>query len=217
MLLTQSQFDEKIKNNELHIAFIGMSNIGKSHWTKALVQEKGFSHFSVDPHIEKELGFESMEAASKWMGYPFEEKYKSREAEYLKLEEKYTQDITIPAGKNFVLDTTGSVIHLNDHIHKKLKENYLIIEFDVSVDMLTDMVKEFFVTPKTVVWGSSFSREDDESGMDALRRCYPELLKHRIEKYRALGDLFIPGEFSRIKGLPFSRFWEVIRLSLPKS
>lgn len=216
MLLTRSEFDQKLTNNELRIAFIGMSNIGKSHWTNALSKEKGFAHFSVDPHIEEELGFETMEAASKWMGYPFEEKYKSREAEYLKLEEKYTQGIEIPEGRNFVLDTTGSVIHLNDKIHDYLCENYLIIEFDVSVDMLTDMVEEFFATPKTVVWGKSFNQQDGENGIDALRRCYPELLKRRIEKYRTLGDLFIPGEFSRIKGLPFSRFWEVIRLSLPE-
>ncbi len=215
MILTRSEFDEKYKNNELKIAFIGMSNIGKSHWTTALAKDKGFASFSVDPAISESLGIEGMEDFAKWMGYPFETHYQKRAKAYLDLETKYTQGITCPEGQNFALDTTGSVIHLNDKIHQKLKENYLIVTFDVSVDMVSDMIEDFFRVPKPVIWGESFVPGGKESDQETLRRCYPKLLAYRIEKYRSLGDVFIPGEFSRIKGLPLHRFWEVLRLSLP--
>jgi len=108
------------------------------------------------------------------------------------------------------------VIYLNPKVRAYLEQNYLIVSFDVSQSMIDDMMGEFFRSPKTVVWGNAFNQKENEQGMDALRRCYPGLLEDRITRYRALADVTIPGEFSRIKGLQADRLFEVLKLSLPK-
>lgn len=216
MILTRSQFKEKIANNDLKIAFVGMSNIGKSHWSKALVDEKGFVRYEVDGAIQDKLQLGDMDQAAKWMGYPFEDRYLGREKEYLDLENDITATPPIPENKNFVLDTTGSAVYLEEDTLAFLRENFLIIEFDASDAMVREMTEDYFITPKSVVWNGDFDIKEGENGIDALRRCYPSLLHNRVAKYRKLGDVLIPGEFTRTKGLSFKRFWEVLYYSLPQ-
>jgi hypothetical protein len=157
-----------------------------------------------------------MTDASSWMGYPYENKYTENEKSYLALEiEKTALNLQNQTG-NLVVDTTGSVINLPKEIHEWLETNFLIVSFDVSHSMIEDMMGEFFRSPKTVVWGSAFNQKEGEQGMDALRRCYPDLLEDRIKRYRNLTDITIPGEFSRLKGLQANRLFEIIKLSLPK-
>lgn len=214
MLLTREQFDQKFSEGNLKIAFIGMSNIGKSHWSQALRDYKKFSVVSVDNEIEKNLGLADMAEMAAWMGYPFEEKYVTHAQEYLDLEADKTR-VEIPEG-NFILDTTGSVIYLRPDIWNFLRENFLIVCFDASEEMRQEMAALYFEEPKSIVWGNDFNMQEGELGIDALRRCYPGLLNNRKKLYRELGEVFVPGEFSRIKNLEVKRFWEVLRLSLPK-
>ncbi len=213
MKLTLTQFDEKFKNNELRLAFIGMSNIGKSHWTAQLTENMGFARFDVDNEMWKLQGFETWEEAAKWMGYPFAKQYPRTQQEYLDMEKKLTL-CEIPDNKNFILDTTGSVIYHDEEVVSFLHDNFFVIDFDASHSMLKLMAEEFFVSPKTIVWGDSFNRQDGEEEIDALRRCYPELLSYRIGKYRELADLILPGEITRSPDISLERFWEILRLSL---
>ncbi len=216
MILTQTQFREKLKNKTLKIAFIGMSNIGKSYCSEALKNIFDFEVHSVDEEIQKELGQTSWAQASNWMGYPYEEKYSKNEENYLQMEELETLKNKFSGKKNAILDTTGSVIYLSEKVHKYLQENFLVINFDTANSMILEMEKEFFISPKTIVWGDKFNQLKDESTLDSLRRCYPELLQYRISQYRDLSDMMIPGEFSRYKGLTGERILEVVELSLPK-
>jgi len=216
MILNQTDFQQKYDEGSLRLCFIGMSNIGKSYCSQLLETHFNFDRYEVDGEIQKQIGADGMNDASSWMGYPFESKYQANEKSYLSLEvEKTELDLSEKSG-NLVMDTTGSVIYLNPKVRAYLEQNYLIVSFDVSQSMIDDMMGEFFRSPKTVVWGNAFNQKENEQGMDALRRCYPGLLEDRITRYRALADVTIPGEFSRIKGLQADRLFEVLKLSLPK-
>jgi len=216
MLITKNEFEKKYQNNELQIAFIGMSNIGKSWWAEKLKQYKKFKYLSVDLEISKIIGKSWPKEMAKWMGYPYEKKYSKTQKRYLELENKITKNCKIPNNKNFILDTTGSFVHLNEKIHKFIKENFLIIEFDASKFMLDKMMEKFFLKPKTIVWGDFFKQKKDELPIDALRRSYPKLLNWRIEKFRELADIIIPGEITSSNQIQVERFWEILLLSLPK-
>ena len=216
MIITQKKFEKQFQEKTLRIAFIGMSNIGKSYASEKLQEIFDFEIHSIDAEIQKDLGQKDWAQAANWMGYPFEEKYKQNEQKYLEMEEAETLRNRFSGTKNAILDTTGSAVYLSDQVHKYLKENFLIIAFDTASSMLEEMEKEFFVSPKTIVWGDKFNKLPNENNIDALRRCYPELLNHRIKKYRKLSDMIIPGEFSRYNGLTGERILEIIKLSLPR-
>ena len=62
MLITQKQFQDKMEDDMLRIAFIGMSNIGKSFRSQQMVQILGFDAVHVDEEIEKELALPDMNA-----------------------------------------------------------------------------------------------------------------------------------------------------------
>jgi shikimate kinase len=215
MLLTRTEFDQKHKDGSLAIALVGMSNIGKSIRAGQLEDEFGFTRHSVDDVIAQKLKKGNMAGMVEWMGYPFESQYKEAEDLYLDLENKMTLSRNPQIG-NFVLDTTGSVVYLEPKTLAQLREDYLIINLDCSGTMLKPMIEEFFLTPKTIVWANHFQKQENEKEIDALRRCYPNLLKDRIKRYRELGDIHIPGELSRSPKIVSQRFWEIIRLTLPE-
>ena len=216
MKITREQFDIQCTEKTLKLAFVGMSNIGKSHWSEALEESMKFDRYGVDDHIADSLGLDGMEGMVRWMGYPFEDRYPQTQSEYLVKEEKLTRFDEWKSGSNVILDTTGSVVHLSDDVLEYLKKEYTIVLFDTSLSLLDDMIEEFFRTPKRIVRGDEYQPLEEELGIDTLRRCYPGLLEYRINKYRDVADVVMPGEFTRIKGLSVERFWEMLRLSFPK-
>ena len=54
MKLSKSQFETLLEENRLVLSFIGMSNIGKTYWSKKL-QGVGFKHIDCDDLIEKNV------------------------------------------------------------------------------------------------------------------------------------------------------------------
>ncbi len=216
MLLTKSEFNKKRENNSLNIAFIGMSNAGKSFRSHEMEKYLDFNALHVDSEIEKDLALKDMREMAKWMGYPFENHYEKRSKKYLELEKKHTKSANITSDKNFVLDTTGSVIYHTNETYKFLQENFLIVLLDTPEERVLEMEKQFFLEPKSVYWGNSFSITDGENQIDALRRSYPQLLHDRISMYREWADIVIPAEISRYEGLSIERFLEIITFSLPE-
>ena len=191
MQLTRDEFDKKYKNGTLKIAFVGMSNIGKSFRAEELEKEKNFEKFSVDDFIGQSLAVDGINDLASWMGFPYDEKFEKNQAEYLKKEAFYTQNALkdFQGGKNFVLDTTGSVVYLDEETLNFLKDNFLIVGFKVPENLLEDMVENFFKTPKPIVWGKHFNQQDGESKKEALKRNYPHLLKWRSARYEKLADV----------------------------
>jgi shikimate kinase len=216
MLITKTQFFDNIQKKSLKLAFIGMSNVGKSFRSNELKTLKKFDLLSIDSEIEKELNFSDIKEMSEWMGYPYEEKYIVRSKKYLKLEEKYS-NYEIIINNNFILDTTGSVVYLSNKTKNFLKEKYLLVLFDVTESTIENMKKLFFESPKTLFWGDSFNKLENETNKESLNRCYPNLLSDRISLYRNLADVIIPAEISQYKDLHINRLLEIISFALPNS
>ncbi len=198
--LQPEEFDAHIVQGTFRLSFVGMSNAGKSYRSKVLAKEKDFLWYQVDEEIQKELGFATMEEISAWIGYPTNTGYKEREAKYLELENHFTREAAMKTGgKNFVFDTTGSVVHLLPETLQILKENCLVVHLDIGEDSLDKMVERFFAEPKPVAWGDYFTIQAGESEADALRRCYPKLLHDRLQMYRSLAHINIPAADLRDK------------------
>ncbi len=214
MILTKSEFEKKLKNNELRIAFIGMSNIGKSYRTKELAKKKNFDTYTVDSYIGEALGGMSERDMAEWFGFPYEKRFQPNQKTYLETEEKLTKEALLPKNQNFALDTTGSVIYLSENAHDFLKENFLIIHLETPENSKKEMLENFFKKPKPLVWGESFYQKENENTDDALRRCYPELLEYRTKKYYDLADISVE-IFQPEQPKPYEYFWELLLSNLP--
>lgn len=191
--LRPEEVDAHIQNGTFRLAFVGMSNAGKSYRSKVLERELDFFWYHVDGKIQKALGFEDMNEISDWLGYPNNPTYPKREAEYLALENKCTKvDDLNTEGKNLVFDTTGSVTHLNPDTLSWLHEHCLIVHLEVDESAIELLLERFVKEPKPVIWGGHFTPEQDEDDIATIRRCYPSLLRERLENYPKLAHLNIP-------------------------
>jgi len=191
--LTQSEFEKHLNAKTLKLAFVGMSNAGKSYRARVLHEDLDFMWYDVDTEIQKTLGLHSMEEVSDWLGYPTSPNYKERELAYLEAENKHTLiDSLDTHEKNLISDSTGSVIYLNEPTHNWLEENCLIVNIEVDKDSKEALIKKFFEKPKPVIWNGFFNRLEGESENEALERCYPKLLLDRLVKYQEIAHLTIP-------------------------
>ena len=191
--LTPDELDTHVENGTFRLAFVGMSNAGKTYRSKVLERELGFMWYHVDGEIGKTLGFSNISEISDWLGYPNSPQYEEHAQKYLELENKLTKVDTLDTdGKNLVFDTTGSVVHLESETTDWLKEYCLIVHLAVDESAVDTLIERFFNHPKPVIWGGYFAAETDENETAALRRCYPKLLKDRMEKYTSLAHVDIP-------------------------
>lgn len=183
----------------MNISLIGMSGVGKSFWSQKLV-EKGFKRFCVDDLIEeklekelKKLGYSGINDVARWMGQPFDPQYSVTSKKYLDFEEEVMQHILTyleqEANKeNIVVDTTGSVIYLQNSLLKKLKFRTKVIYLETPQQIRQKMFEQYIQDPKPVIWGTVFQKKASETNEDALKRCYPELLSSRAREYEKLAD-----------------------------
>lgn len=198
--LTQSEFERHIEEKTLRLAFIGMSNAGKSYRARALRDKCGFMWYNIDLEIQKTLGFKSMEEISEWLGYPSSKNYREREQKYLDAEGEHTMIRVLDTqGKNLVSDTTGSVIYLKEYTHNWLEEHCLMVNIEVDEKAIASLIKKFFEKPKPVIWQGFFNQKERETEREALSRCYPKLLSARLLKYRAMAHVTIPRDMLRDK------------------
>ena len=191
--LTAAELDVHVAEGTFRLAFIGMSNGGKSYRSKTLRDELDFHWYEVDAHIQSALGIADMDEISAWLSYPTSPTHRERAAEYLAAEEKCTHLETLDTeGKNLVFDTTGSVIYLSKTARNWLHEQCLIVHIDVGEDSIEELCERYFAEPKPVLWGDSFNQDSGEGDMEALKRCYPELLRDRLVRYRDMAHVSIP-------------------------
>ena len=190
--LLPEEMDQYIAAGTFRLAFVGLSNAGKSYRSKVLVEQADFYWYEVDSSIQNELGLEDMSDISGWLGYPTTTTYKERAAKYLAAEEKCTHLASLDTkGKNLVFDTTGSVIHLTGETKDWLLDQCLVVNIDVGEDSITELCDKYFEEPKPVLWGDSFNQQEGETDEESLRRCYPEMLRDRLGKYRELAHVSI--------------------------
>ena len=183
------------------IILVGMSNVGKSYWREKL-SALGFEPFWCDDKIEAKLGpflkkngYRGIEDVARWMGQPYESKSKKNCALYL-AEEVTVMEEAIRAlkisNKPLVIDTTGSVIYIDEKILRELKRLGTIVMLDAPESLQKDLYQKYLTNPKPVIWGGNvFKPIAKENPKETLARCYPILLKNRNEKYRKLAHVVL--------------------------
>ncbi len=198
----QKNFDELLKNKKLVISLIGMSNMGKTYWSKKLASI-GFVHINCDDLIEQKLdkelkkyGYKGIKDVSRWMGQPYEKRFKRNQAIYLSLEKEIMKKIlgSLEKDKNIIIDTTGSVIYTGNEIYKKLRKSSLVVYIKASQKMQGEMFQNYIKNPKPVVFGRVFKKDKKESNFDALGKSYKRLLKERSLLYKKYANVTLPRE-----------------------
>lgn len=194
----------------MHITLIGMSNIGKSHWSKKLAEEVGFRCISCDELIEKrlgpelsELGYQGIHDVARWMGQPYEDRYPAASQRYVEVERAVMLDAidalrkADPHEPPYVLDTTGSVIYAGEDIVHELKSLTQVVYIAASPQHVSQLFADYLAMPKPVIWGDAYVCARGETQEDALERCYPQLLSSRARHYERMADVIIPSDRHR--------------------
>lgn len=169
----------------MRIALVGMSNVGKSHWSKRFSEELGFHRLCCDDEIAKAVLPEGQNLAS-WLGMPTSDTYKIREKTYLETEERVLNMFLNRAyfsQTHELIDTTGSVIYLPEPLLHRLRQTCVVVYLAVNASHLHEMTRTFLAHPKPLLWMNHVS--------------YPELLASREMLYQKLAHVTIPFETHR--------------------
>lgn len=223
MKLLRQQFEQLFKENQLTLSLIGMSNIGKTYWSKKL-SSIGFRHINCDDLIEaklipvlKKLKYSGIEDVSRWMGRPYDEMFPANQRKYLSLEREIMEDIFRQIKKrkrqNIVIDTTGSVVHTGSNIYTKLKQCSLVIYIEATKNMREEMFKQYIKKPKPVVFGEMFIQKKNETAEQALKKCYRALLDLRSTLYTKYADVIISRDAIE-EDMDINKFISLIKQSL---
>ena len=195
----------------MHITLIGMSGIGKSHWYKKM-ETLGYLRYSCDELIAERLGeeFEKKDKAThslaKWMGQPYSKGYQEAEALYLELESavinQICDDLENATQKDIpvVVDTTGSLIYLQETILKRLRNLTHTVLLNVPFDKHEELFETYLQDPKPVIWNGKYLPREGENPQKALSRCFGELLVYRNKRYGLMSDLELDYAFHQSPG-----------------
>ena len=192
MKLTKAEFAERYAKGTLKIAFIGMSNIGKSYTALRLATRYEFNLIEVDKIIWENLGHDSMEAFAQWQGHPYTQGYSERERESIALESQATRAALNTQELNPMIDTTGSVIYVDQDVLKKLKQDYYVVYIEAMQDHVERLKVQYFKHPKPLIWAGHYKKIDGLSESESILQCYPKLLESRAESYAKLADVTLP-------------------------
>ena len=189
-------------NKPLRLALIGMSGAGKSYWT-ARIAAAGYPAISCDTQIESRLkselddgGYSGVNGVAAWMGWPHLSTYADREAAYLSEEIAVLDEVLTGLAKNpdsdLVLDTTGSVIYVGNHLLHRLRKQMLVVCLAASRDEQQLLIQRYLEDPKPVLWRGAFHARAGEAPLNTVSRCYPMLIAARRQSYEALAHCSIP-------------------------
>ena len=195
MKLSSRQYLDRFDNNKLGIAFVGMSNIGKSFTARRLAEAFKFNLIEVDKMIWERLGHDSMEDFADWQGHPYEEGYAEREATLIEFETAATQKAVAMAKGNTVLDTTGSVIYTDPAVRRAIKENFWVVHIKAEPSDLERLKWDYFDNPKPLIWGRQYRAKPGLSDRENVYECYPKLLMSRAKEYVAMADHELTSRF----------------------
>lgn len=195
MKLSRSEFDDRYAKGTLRLAFIGMSNIGKSYTAERLARDLNFNLVEVDKLIWEELGHGDMAEFAEWQGQPYSEGYSDREEKSIALEVKATRKALNIDKTNTILDTTGSVIYTGSQLLNDLKETYYVVYIQANAVALESLKVQYFNQPKPLIWKNHFEQRQGQSDKDAVLESYPKLLQARANSYETLADMVVPSEY----------------------
>ncbi|MBE0687832.1 MAG: hypothetical protein IH585_17700 [Anaerolineaceae bacterium] len=150
-----------------------------------------------------------------WVGYPDEEIHMVRAQQYLDAEKEVLNEIIdylIKAGEyeNIVIDSTGSIIYMQDQILDKLSKLTSIIFLDVIPQDFDRMLQYYLENPIAIIWNGYFQPIPKESRSQTFARCYPQLIQSREQKYKELAHLTIPPALHRASDASVEKFLSFI-------
>ncbi|MEM7533517.1 MAG: hypothetical protein AAF639_15145 [Chloroflexota bacterium] len=213
----------------MRLSFIGMSGVGKSHWSGQL-EAAGFRRFACDVLIAERLGlaierqnhsrdaqvdakFDAKFNVGAWMGLPYESHYRGREAQYLAHETAVMTEILAELAQNpqdttqnIIVDTTGSVIYTSPVLLERLSQLTTIVYLDAPDFVQERMYQSYIANPAPVLWRDHFRPQQGECREDALACGYRELLAARTEQYRALAHVTLDYHILRQEGFGLAEF-----------
>ena len=186
----------------LRLALIGMSGTGKTFWSNQLAKY-GCSAISCDEQIERRLGrrlaeggYAGVGGVAAWMGWPDRPTYREREAEYLSAEiqvlDQVLTSLERDPSRSLILDTTGSVIYVGNHLLHRLRKQMLVVHLAAAPDEQELLIRRYLEDPKPVLWRGAFQPRKDETPRDTVARCYPALIAARRQSYAALAHCSLP-------------------------
>jgi len=189
-------------NKPLRLALIGMSGAGKSYWTTRIAAA-GYPATSCDSEIETRLkpaletgGYKGINGVASWMGWPHLSTYADREAAYLSEEIAVLDEVLTGLEKNperdLVLDTTGSVIYVGNHLLHRLRKQMLVVYLAASRDEQQLLIQRYLEDPKPVLWRGAFQARAGEDPKVTVTRCYPALIGARRQSYEAIAHCSLP-------------------------
>ena len=170
----------------MRYAFIGMSNIGKTYWSKRVAAELKIEHINCDALIEKKIGgeleqqgFHGSRSLAEWMGQPFDTQYKANSERYTAHEQAVMRASLdrLKTKKNVsaVIDTTGSVIYTGADILADLRTETRVIYLEASEAYIEDLFRRYIAHPKPVIWHNHYRPQVEETFMArcivAIRNC----------------------------------------------
>lgn len=194
MQLSRTEFERRYAENRLRIAFIGMSNIGKSYTGSRLSQAFNFELIQIDKLIWESLGQSNMADFAAWQGQPYSEGYAEREAKSIALESDATAIALAMPIKNAILDTTGSVIYTSKEVQKELTANWYMVHISASEDDIEKLKAYYFKHPKPLIWNGHYKRNAEQTENEAILTSYPTLLASRALAYADLADVTISSD-----------------------
>lgn len=199
-----------------------MSGSGKSHWSKKL-QKIGFKRFCCDALIEEKLGeelkaqgYSGIQDVAKWMGQPFDLQYKKSSKKYLQFEKEILEEIftyinKLPFKGDIIIDTTGSVVYLDEELLGILTKISKVIYLETPDSVKEEMYQLYRKDPKPVIWGDAYNRAKSEDAWKALAKCYPKLLAYRSKKYKKLAHIILDYHTLRSKNFTTELFLQAIQ------
>lgn len=203
MKMSAAQFDELQRAGRLNLTLTGMSNVGKSYWSREL-KKIGWQRIWSDGRLQKKMQDVGVlqdatdEGLARWLGMPYEPGFDERQTQIIKLEAELFWEIARELEKdgqgNRVLDTGGSFIYVGDELCTAFAKNSLMVYLEATPQMRAEMFERFMKFPKALIWQDMFEQKPGESAQDALTRCYPKLLETRAETYVKYADIIIPYE-----------------------
>lgn len=195
MKLSSKQFLLQLEAGKLRLAFVGMSNIGKTRTALKLAEHYNLDVIEVDKIIWGRLGFDEMEDFADWQGQPYEEGYAEREAELISLEAEATQKAIDTSEGGQILDTTGSVIYIDPAIRRAMKENCYVVHIKAEPSDMERLKWDYFDNPKPLIWGRQYRPKPNLTERENIFECYPKLLMSRAKEYTAMADSTITSSF----------------------
>ncbi len=195
MKLSAKQFLAKHNDKTLKLAFVGMSNIGKSLTAKRFAKHFGYKLIEVDQMIWKRLGHDNMKEFADWQGHPYEEGYAEREALSIEMETHATDNAISKAKGATILDTTGSIIYVSPTLRRNIKEQFYVVHIKAEMSDLERLKWDYFDNPKPLIWGRQYRPKPNLTDRENIFECYPKLLMSRAKEYASMADVTVTSKF----------------------